>query len=61
MFVFFDLLTFQAPEILRFKQYDAKVDLWAVGAVLFEIVTGQPPFPAATPNVSFWNMDSDES
>lgn len=41
---------YMAPEILRFKQYDAKVDLWAVGAVLFEIVTGQPPFPAATPN-----------
>ncbi|KAG1437109.1 hypothetical protein G6F56_013264 [Rhizopus delemar] len=34
------------PEILSYKKYDAKADLWSVGAVLYETVTGDPPFRA---------------
>jgi len=36
-----------APEILRYEKYDAKADLWSVGAVLFEMCVGKPPFRAA--------------
>lgn len=35
-----------APEILRYEKYNAKADLWSVGAVLYEMVTGKPPFRA---------------
>jgi len=35
-----------APEILRYEKYDAKADLWSVGTVLFEMMTGRPPFRA---------------
>ena len=35
---------YMAPEILSFKRYDAKADLWSVGAVLFEMLAGEPPF-----------------
>ena len=35
-----------APEILRYEKYDAKVDLWSVGAVLFEMTVGKAPFRA---------------
>ena len=35
-----------APEILRYEKYDAKADLWSVGAVLFEMCVGKPPFRA---------------
>jgi len=37
---------YMAPEILRYEKYDAKADLWSVGAVLFEISVGRPPFRA---------------
>ncbi len=36
-----------APEILRYERYDAKADLWSVGTVLYEMVTGRPPFRAS--------------
>lgn len=37
----------QAPEILRYERYDAKADLWSVGAILYEMVYGRPPYQAA--------------
>jgi len=38
---------YMGPEILSYKKYDAKADLWSVGAVLFEMITGRPPFRAS--------------
>jgi serine/threonine-protein kinase ULK2 len=35
-----------APEILSYQKYDAKADLWSVGAVLYEMAVGKPPFRA---------------
>ncbi|KAG9310154.1 kinase-like protein [Chiua virens] len=37
---------YMAPEILRYEKYDAKADLWSVGAVLYEMCVGKPPFRA---------------
>ena len=37
---------YMAPEILRYEKYDAKADLWSVGAVLHEMMVGKPPFRA---------------
>lgn len=37
---------YMAPEILRYEKYDAKADLWSVGTVLYEMMTGKPPFRA---------------
>lgn len=33
-----------APEIIAGKAYDAKVDVWAIGVLLFEMLMGQSPF-----------------
>lgn len=38
---------YMAPEILRYERYDAKADLWSVSTVLYEMVSGKPPFRAS--------------
>ncbi|XP_024515761.1 serine/threonine-protein kinase ATG1c [Selaginella moellendorffii] len=35
---------YMAPEILHCQKYDAKADLWSVGAILYQLVLGRPPF-----------------
>ena len=35
---------YMAPEILKYKKYDSKVDLWSMGIILFEMLTSKPPF-----------------
>ncbi|XP_062216992.1 serine/threonine-protein kinase ATG1a-like isoform X2 [Phragmites australis] len=35
---------YMAPEIWQGKDYDAKSDLWSVGVILFQLVTGKLPF-----------------
>ncbi|KAJ4486842.1 kinase-like domain-containing protein [Lentinula lateritia] len=37
---------YMAPEILGYKKYDETADLWSVGAVLYEMSVGKPPFRA---------------
>lgn len=46
IFVIVSISLYMAPEILRHEKYDAKADLWSVGAVLYEIAVGKAPFRA---------------
>jgi serine/threonine-protein kinase ULK3 len=37
-----------APEILLTKSYDAKVDLWSVGVILYECLFGKAPYSSGS-------------
>jgi len=39
----------QAPEVIMSLQYDAKADLWSVGTIVYQCLTGRAPFQAQTP------------
>ncbi|XWS41382.1 hypothetical protein CRYUN_Cryun17cG0076900 [Craigia yunnanensis] len=39
---------YMAPEVLEFQRYDEKVDMWNLGAILFELLNGYPPFRGRT-------------
>ena len=53
-----------APELVLLSQagssdgggYDAKVDCWACGCIVYELLTGQPPFQATTEDVLFYKI-----
>ncbi|KAL1209220.1 Serine/threonine-protein kinase ATG1t [Cardamine amara subsp. amara] len=35
---------YMAPEVLQFQRYNEKADMWSVGAIIFELLQGYPPF-----------------
>ncbi|XP_021759215.1 serine/threonine-protein kinase ATG1c-like isoform X2 [Chenopodium quinoa] len=35
---------YMAPEIMQLQKYDAKADLWSVGTIVYQLVTGKTPF-----------------
>ena len=37
-----------APEQARGKVVDKRADIWAFGAVFYEMLVGRPAFPATT-------------
>ena len=34
----------QAPEVIMSKAYDAKADLWSIGTIIYQCLTGKAPF-----------------
>lgn len=47
----------QAPEVFKHVAYDGRADLWSVGAVLFEMVCGRPPFTGTSAFDLFRNIE----
>ncbi|CAG9773811.1 unnamed protein product [Ceutorhynchus assimilis] len=40
---------YMAPEVIMSLQYDAKADLWSLGTIVFQCLTGKAPFQARSP------------
>ena len=45
-----------APEIIKRKNYDKSVDWWAFGVLIYEMITGLPPFYGESENQLFTNI-----
>lgn len=46
-------IDYLAPEIVDSKDYDHKVDIWALGVLIYELLTGKPPFEEETPQLTY--------
>eukprot|EP00066_Takifugu_rubripes_P008394 XP_003974558.2 PREDICTED: serine/threonine-protein kinase ULK1 isoform X3 [Takifugu rubripes] len=40
---------YMAPEVIMSQHYDAKADLWSIGTIVYQCLTGKAPFRASTP------------
>ncbi|XP_026200130.1 serine/threonine-protein kinase ULK1a isoform X2 [Anabas testudineus] len=40
---------YMAPEVIMSQKYDAKADLWSIGTIVYQCLTGKAPFHASTP------------
>ncbi|KAK7933886.1 hypothetical protein WMY93_004782 [Mugilogobius chulae] len=40
---------YMAPEVIMSQTYDAKADLWSIGTIVYQCLTGKAPFYASTP------------
>jgi cell cycle protein kinase DBF2 len=47
---------YMSPEVLRGEEYDFTVDYWSLGCMLFEALTGFPPFAGASPDETWRNL-----
>lgn len=45
-----------APEILQAKGHDKAVDYWSLGALIYEMLTGAPPFYSRDKQQMFRNI-----
>lgn len=41
-----------APEVLKEKYYPAKADIWSIGATIFTLLNGEPPFHGPFPDLT---------
>jgi hypothetical protein len=44
-----DVNPYTAPEVLRGRTPDSRSDIFSFGAIVFEMITGRPPFEGITP------------
>uniref|UniRef100_A0A3P8YYF6 non-specific serine/threonine protein kinase n=1 Tax=Esox lucius TaxID=8010 RepID=A0A3P8YYF6_ESOLU len=40
---------YMAPEVIMSQNYDAKADLWSIGTIVYQCLTGNAPFQASSP------------
>ncbi|KAL4427360.1 hypothetical protein ABPG74_002331 [Tetrahymena malaccensis] len=53
-------ISFMAPEIFREQEYDKQVDMWSLGIVMFQLLTGQLPFYSANEQILIQDIQKKE-
>lgn len=51
-------LDYLAPEMILEKGHDEKLDIWSLGVLIFELITGKAPF---APKVENQNIDQNQA
>ena len=49
-------LWYRAPELLLGTNYSDKIDMWSVGCIFGELITGQPIFPGSNQIDQLWTI-----
>ncbi|HEV7453147.1 MAG TPA: serine/threonine-protein kinase [Pseudonocardiaceae bacterium] len=52
-------LAYMAPELFTGDQVDRRVDVYALGCLFFEALTGQPPFTADGPALMYHHLNTE--
>lgn len=46
-------IDYLSPEMIRSREYDDKVDVWALGVLTYELIVGSPPFEEDTKELTY--------
>lgn len=49
-------LDYLPPEMVSGQPHDETVDIWSLGVLCFELITGKPPFDAVTYNDTYYKI-----
>ena len=52
---------YMAPEILKFKEYTEKADIWSLGVIIYEILFKKHPYPSSNQQELIKNIKSDDN
>lgn len=44
----------QAPEVIMSQHYDGKADLWSIGTIVYQCLTGRAPFQVSGSQLGSW-------
>lgn len=51
---------YMAPEIMKYKKYDTKADLWSLGVIFYQMLTGKTPYTARSHSELMNNIENQE-